>query len=405
MAVFTWTIPVVVTAAGLTPQAPLNLYDQLQQMAASAAPGYTGRLPGSLIEDVSSTAVAAISLCDQAKVELVNSLTPFGANLFVLNQLAQCYGVTPIGSIGNTLVYITWTGTAANVGLVIPAGTTITTAGVSFQTQLDAIIPSAPYITGNIPALALTNSTTPIPASSTWSTQYTPPSGSLTINNASAGTQSLAETYYAFRLRVMQAGLAASTSTGRFIKTAVQGQPSVPIISVQPPVSGGGFRVVVGGSYNPYQTALNIYNSIADPTRLLGSAVNTARNVTISVIDYPDTWPILFVAAVSQVVTITITWNTTLTSFASGAAFPQLVAPPTAAYVSGLGINQPINSLALQEIFLETVDNLIDPAYISKLQFVVNINGSPVSPTGTDYIGDTEGYFLCATTGITVVQG
>src|SRR6185437_7072624 len=79
--------PVVLTSQGLQPQSPAVLQQELLADVGATRPGYTANLPGILIEDVSSTVVAAIQLCDQAKVETVNSLTPNGANQFLLGQL------------------------------------------------------------------------------------------------------------------------------------------------------------------------------------------------------------------------------------------------------------------------------------------------------------------------------
>lgn len=87
------TLPVVLDKSGLQPQSPLSLRAQLLALVAATNPGYTANLPGSLIEDISSTDVAALALIDSARVELVNSLTPYGANAFLLLQLGNIYGV------------------------------------------------------------------------------------------------------------------------------------------------------------------------------------------------------------------------------------------------------------------------------------------------------------------------
>src|SRR5690349_6601545 len=85
--------PVIVTAAGMQPQDPQAIRDQILAAAVANSPGLTGNLPGILIEDILSTDVPAVALCDQARVELVNSLTPFGANEALLIMLGSIYGV------------------------------------------------------------------------------------------------------------------------------------------------------------------------------------------------------------------------------------------------------------------------------------------------------------------------
>ena len=132
------TIPTVVTRAGLQPTPPAVLRDQLLADVAAQVPGYTANLPASLVEDISSTDVAALALMDAARVELVNSLTPYGANEFILNQLGQIYGVTPgVGS--NTSVYVVFSGT---VGFVIAQGFTVTDGTYQYVVQNGGVIES-----------------------------------------------------------------------------------------------------------------------------------------------------------------------------------------------------------------------------------------------------------------------
>ncbi|WP_420488937.1 hypothetical protein [Phytobacter diazotrophicus] len=57
------------------------------------SPGLTTDLPGSLIEDIVSTDVGALLVCDQARVDLINSVGPLKTNLTMLNLLAQQSGI------------------------------------------------------------------------------------------------------------------------------------------------------------------------------------------------------------------------------------------------------------------------------------------------------------------------
>ena len=105
--------PVVMTMAGVLPTPPATLLAQLIQLVTFGTdptgaqvmqpdPGYTAGLPGSLIEDISSTDTAACVLMDLARVELINSMTPFGCNAFILNLLGQMFGI-PLDAVIETV--------------------------------------------------------------------------------------------------------------------------------------------------------------------------------------------------------------------------------------------------------------------------------------------------------------
>ena len=57
----TFNFPITITTAGLQPQSPASLLAQLLAAVAATNPGYTGDLPASFIEDISSTDVGANS--------------------------------------------------------------------------------------------------------------------------------------------------------------------------------------------------------------------------------------------------------------------------------------------------------------------------------------------------------
>ena len=111
-------LPLVMTENGPVPTAPTTIQQALLADVAAQVPGYTANLPGSLIEDISSTDVAAIVEMDSARVELINSVTPFGANAFLLNLLGQIYGVQ-LNQATNTSVYVLFIGPP---GFIIPEG-------------------------------------------------------------------------------------------------------------------------------------------------------------------------------------------------------------------------------------------------------------------------------------------
>ena len=97
------------TTAGAVPTSPTDLLNQEIAAASALAPGLTANLPGSLVEDMASTAAGAVVIQDQTFVDLVNSISPYTANSFILYQLGAVYGVQQgVGS--NTSVYVIFTG-------------------------------------------------------------------------------------------------------------------------------------------------------------------------------------------------------------------------------------------------------------------------------------------------------
>lgn len=378
-------------------------------MVSSQVPGFTANLPGTLIEDVSSTDVAAIALCDQAKVELVNSLTPNGANVFLLQQLAQIYiGQSQPGLPTNTSVEVEFTGNASSVGYVIPNGTIVSDGVNSYQVQGGGIIQTS-LSSGLINAISTTAGAFGVAPGAVNTIQSSVPTSlGLTVTNPNAGTPAgTAESFFAFRTRVLQAGLAVCVSAPQFIKTMlglVLGAQSN-LISVQQ--ASGGLRIVVGGDFDNFAIAFAIFSSVGNIGSLQGSAINSARNVSVSINDFPDTYVIPFVAAPVQVASIVATWNTTLSNFTGGAAFPSLVQGPLAAYINALAIGQVINVFEMNQVFQQAVEGVLDSSLLTRLVFSVSINGTVVAPgTGTGAItGDPESSFSCLTTAITVVQG
>ncbi len=515
---FQYDLPVVFTAAGAVPTDPDTIRSQIVANVTATDPDFTANLPASMVEDLVSTSVAAASVSDQARIELLNSLTPAGANEFLLSQLGQVYGVR-MGQPTNASVLVVFSGT---VGYTVSQGFLITDGSYVYQTQATVTVGSAGS-TQPVLAIALdVNATVAAVNAVNQLVTSVPSQYTLAVTNPAAGTPaSTPETYQSYRGRVMAAGTCASVSTGRFIRTllaqvsgvnpqqisvqqSTAGTPlapptqtaastattggtiaantyylvvtaenalgetvasneesitttgttstitanftlpsgatggklyvgtatglenvvttfgavstltitAIPTLSGTPPTSNttantAGFRVIVGGTGDPYEVANAILQSVADPTDLTGSAVSSTRNVRVSVSDYPDTYGIVYVVPPSQTVTMVVTWNTSLSNFAGGGTFQALVAPIIAQYVSNLAVGAPINELEMTYLFQQAVAAQIDQNLITRLVFSVYINGSLVSPASgyADVIGDPEGFFVCASTGVTVTQG
>lgn len=401
-----YDIPVVIGPAGLQPTPPATLKDQyIQNVTAVAPPGYTGNLPGSMIEDMTSTGVGGLAMCDQAKVETLNSLASGAANIALLQQLGPMLGVK-LGQTTNTSVPVVFT--SPNIGYVIPNGILVSDGTNVYQVQLGGAIGAA-GTSQPLTAIAVSAGSWAVLAGTVNQIRSSIPSGiTLTVNNTSAGTPGGAqEPWFSYRTRVIQALLAACQGSPRMIKTLVGLVAGVPnnLISVQQ--AAPGLRVCVGGGGDAYQIANAIFMAVGDPSIPVGSAVSSGRNRTISLVDYPDTYSLPYVVSPVQTITLQATWNTILTNFTGAASIPSLVLQPLADYINGLATASPINILELNAIFQNAVASLLDPKYLTKLVWQVYINGVLTAPAaGTSAVqGDPESSFTCATSGITVVQG
>lgn len=469
------TIPLVMTAAGPVATDPTTLRQNLIDGVAAEVPDYTANLPGSLIEDVASTDVGALTTIDQARVEAVNSVTPYGANAFVLAQLGGQFGV-PQGTSANGSVYVVFSGPA---GYVLPAGFVVGDGTNQYTLQDGGVIQSAGQ-SAQLYAVATSSGSFAIPAGTVNQIITSLPSeyaGLITVSNPQAGiAASSAESPQVYRGRVLQAGQVASVGTPAFLKTLLGKITGVQqrLISVKQVT--GGWQVVCGGG-DAYAVASAILQGAGDIALLQGSQLGIAgmtnanpvvvqtnlasgysagqtftvvgatpsafngtytvasvsgnsittttngsgfgaysggatfspnpRNVNVSLFQNPDTYNIPFVNPPQQVVTVAVTWNTTLPNFTAGTSVNQLAAPALQSYLNSIYVGQPINLNEMVTTFLDAVSSVIDGPNVTTLQFAVTINGVAVSPAaGTNIItSDPESYFFCSATGVTVTQG
>jgi hypothetical protein len=280
--------PVVMTTAGVLPTPPATLLAQLIQLVTYGTdptgaqvmqpdPGYTAGLPGSLIEDISSTDTAACILMDQARVELINSMTPFGANAFLLNLLGQMFGI-PAGQDTNMSVPVIFTGTVnfiLQTGLQVSDGSytyVLTQAGVVGSGGTSLPLTAVATVPGvwAIPENSVTEIVTSIPGAIT-----------LSVNNPTAGSGgTIQETEQEYRLRVLHAQLMTCQGTPDFIKTLLMAVPGVVAQQVGLQLVGGLMKVICGGSNpDPGQIAGAIYLGATDVGLLTGSTM-TVESVT-----------------------------------------------------------------------------------------------------------------------------
>jgi hypothetical protein len=425
-------LPTIITSAGLQPQLPADLNAQLIAEATTLAPGLTANLPASMVEDMASTATGALVLIDQARVDTVNSLTPYGANLFLLNLLAQIYlgqGSTAAPP-SNTSVFVVFTGT---VGFPIPKSFVVGDGGNQYTVQDGGIIPTGgstqPLFclatqpgSFAVPAHTVVNLITSVPGSIT-----------LSVTNPLDGTPGgPAQTSDDRRAQVLTAGLAASQGMPRALRTALQKVSGVQsrLISIRAQ-SGGGWEVIVGGNGDPYEIANAIFNSIFDVTTLTGSVIAITgitigvdttssgtwtsggvvtpnfRNVLVTIDNYPDNYTIPIVIPPVQTVTMTVTWNTSSANFVSPVGVAQLTQPALAAYINSIPVGAPINTFEMDAVFQAAIAPILSVVLLTRLVWSVNINGITTAPgSGTGAIaGDPESYFSATAAGITVIQG
>src|SRR5271157_2456502 len=262
------------TASGLQPQTATALNQAIIAGATALAPGLTATLPGSLIEDISSTDTGACLVMDQARVDVINSITPLGANPFLLYQLGQQFGVTP-GQTTNGSVYVVFTG---SVGYVIPIGFTVSD-GTNQYTVSDGGIIASSGQSQPLLAVATTSGSFAIPAGTV--TQFVtsvPTTITLSVTNPLAGTPAQsAQTISSYRAQVLQAGYVASVGTSPYLKTLLGNVPGVNpnLISVRN-IPSVGWEVIVGGSGDEYLIANAIFQAMPDISLLVGSTLGVA---------------------------------------------------------------------------------------------------------------------------------
>lgn len=263
-------LPLIMTPQGLQPTAPIDLRNRLISLVSASNPDYTANLPGSLIEDISSTDTYALVVSDSFLVDLVNSITPFGANAFLLSQLGQIYGVDK-QPITNTSVFVVFTGPP---GYVIAQGFTVGDGTYQYVCQNGGICGTDGQ---SLPMYAI--SPTPgawpvLPGTVNQMITSVPSNINLSVINPVDGFPSTSgEPISVFRERVFTAGLAASTGMARYLKTLCGNIPGVQdrLIAVQQ--RGDKYVVLVGGG-DPYQVANAIWQADFYTPGLAGAVIS-----------------------------------------------------------------------------------------------------------------------------------
>jgi hypothetical protein len=179
-------LPVSYTSAGPVPLTAEELRAQLVSQAIALSPGLTTELPGSLIEDVVSTDVGALIVCDQARVDLINSVGPLKANLAMLELLAQQAGIPGQKTAGTTTVPIQFSGPA---GFVIPQGFIVSDGTYTYSVS-DATIISSSGVSANVTCEGTETGTWAVPVNTVNQIITSLPSDiTITCTNTIAGTR------------------------------------------------------------------------------------------------------------------------------------------------------------------------------------------------------------------------
>ncbi|MFA1285882.1 ubiquitin-activating E1 FCCH domain-containing protein [Citrobacter telavivensis] len=258
-------------AAGPVPKTAEELRSELVSRATELSPGITTDLPGSLIEDIVSTDVGALLICDQARVDLINSVGPLKANLSMLNLLAQQSGVAAQKTEGSTTVPVTFSGPA---GFPVPQGFLVGDGTYTYQVS-DATIISASGISSSVTCVATNTGSWAVPAGSVNQILTSLPSDiTLTCTNPVAGTPGgEPETNYEFRERVWQAQMSTVQGYPGFIRQKLTDLENVQARLVSVVQSGNSWVVMCGGG-DIYEMAGAIYKSAGDISRLKGADLN-----------------------------------------------------------------------------------------------------------------------------------
>lgn len=400
-------LPVIVTQSGAQPTPPKTLLANLITNVAATVPGYTANLPPGLITDLAGTAVGAVALIDSAMVDTINSVTPYGANTPMLNQLGNIYGVAQ--GIGyNSSVNVTF---MSLPGFVIPKGFIVSDGNYQYAVQNNAVVPTGGQ-TEPIYCLATTSGSWAIPEGTVTQIITSVPSTiSLTCTNITAGLPGTdKQTEASYRAQVMQAGMATSQGVPSYLRTLLQKVSGVQsnLISYRN-ISAGKWALIVGGG-DPYDVGLAAYNAIPDISVLTADVVDSAGkkpdSISVLISDYPDQYTIPVIRPTSQTVTVILTWNTRVVDQLDPDGVASTAAPVIVDYVNAVPIGEPINTYELESIFLTAISLLISPGQVSLIEIQIGINGTIVPPqdgTGLVY-GSEYGYFTTDQSHVTVQQ-
>ncbi|WP_367168866.1 ubiquitin-activating E1 FCCH domain-containing protein [Escherichia coli] len=258
-------------AAGPVPKTSEELRADLVSRATELSPGITTDLPGSLIEDIVGTDVGALLIADQIRVDLINSVGPLKANMYMLNLLAQQSGISEQKTQGATTVPVVFEGP---VGFVVSQGFLVSDGTYTYQIA-DATVVLSSGVSSMVTAIATNTGSWAVPVGSVNQILTSLPSGiTLTCTNPVAGTPGGApETNFEFRERVWEAQMSTVQGYPGFIRQKLTDLSNVQARLVSVVQSGNAWIVMCGGG-DIYEMAGAIFKSAGDISRLKGATVD-----------------------------------------------------------------------------------------------------------------------------------
>jgi len=399
-------LPVTVTEAGAQPTPPQTLLSKLIANVSAEVPDFTANLPPALITDLASTATGALALIDQAMVDAINSVTPYGANVPLLNQLGGIYGVDK-GAGSNTSVCVHFSGLP---GFVVPKGMVVSDGNYQYTVQANTIIPASGQ-TGAVYCLAVSSGTWAVPAGSvTQVITSVPFTQKLTCTNVDAGTPGLeAQSESEYRSRVMQSGMVTVQGVPDLLKALLAKVDGVVSARVSyRKVNTSQWAVIVGGG-DPYEVAFAIYQAVPDISVLTGDVNDPSGHkptvITSTITSYPDSYTIPFINPISQALGILIIWNATLVDF-SDETISAAVIPVMVDYIDGIAVGETVSIYRIQKLFLTAVAGIVSEDRVSYIDIEVTVNGKVVKPDDHTGLvsGDEYGYFATDSSQIAVRQ-
>lgn len=390
------------TAGGLIPRTPSQIRSDLQNSLLLKDPALTLDDPAysEIIPSWLDTSVSCVEEIEQAAIDTINSIDPTLSNEMIADSLGSTLGIIR-GESARASVYVEFA--SATDGYNIPTGLLVSDGTYQFYVLEGGIIVDGTVtlycvctVDGIIPIAenTVTNIVTSIPS------PYV-----VTCTNPVSGNQgSGLETLSHYKARYILAFNRVSLGTISYAKellSAVNG--NLKRISIKQ--NNGKIKVIVGGG-DPYAIGEAIFKSGLDISTLEVSAT-VNRNFTTAIVDYPNTYNILFVIPFSRNVSMTVSYSLLTVFVIPDSAISGAAQPALSGYINDLAVGYDINLLELNEIFKESIRAIgIDTQFLSSLEFSVSINGNPVNPIiGTTLIaGNSEGYFSCNPNAITVVR-
>ena len=230
---------------------------------------------------------------------------------------------------------------------------------------------------------------------------------------------------YAIANAIYSSGLDISTLVGSTIGVTgiTEASPGVVTTNLNHGLADGQTGVYIAGvvgmtgvNGGPYTVTVIDEKSFSFGVDTTGSGTYTsggvitpnARNIVVSLSDYPNTYTVPFVNPPAQEVFLQLAWNSISPNFVSDAAVSQLGTTALVNYINSLPVGSPINLNAAGAAFNTAVLPLFNnnAQLISAMNWTVSINGVETVPEAGTFLiyGDPESYFETNSALIAITQ-